>query len=77
MNLKKLRIRSGLMQKEIVSEMKINKNTYSQYESGKRQIRVTQIPILAMILNSSIEDVVFAEIETLNERGGKWQNKRF
>ena len=69
--------RYGLMQKEIVSEMKINKNTYSQYESGKRQISVTQIPILAMILNSSIEDVVFAEIETLNERGGKWQNKKF
>ena len=69
MNIEILRKRNNLKQFYICECLKIKKNTFSQWESGKRQPSIEIIPKLAKILNCSIEELVLAIIET--KRGCK------
>jgi len=64
MNIKLLRENRKLSQKEVYLNLNLNQNTYSQYETGKRQPKIEQLPKLAEILDCSIEELVLALIET-------------
>lgn len=64
MDLKELRQLKNIKQVAISEELKIKNNTYSQYETGKREPSISVLPKLAEILNCSIEEVVFAIINS-------------
>ena len=64
MKIENLRKQNDLKQVYICECLKIKKNTFSQWESGKRQPSIEIIPKLAKILNCSIEELVLAIIET-------------
>lgn len=63
-NLNKMRKINKLTQKDISQKLYISQNTYSQYETGKREPSISVLPKLAEILNCSIEEVVFAIINS-------------
>ena len=62
--LKLVRINNAITQKEIICNLKIKQNTYSQWENGKRQPSIEMLPELAKALNCTIEQVVYALIQT-------------
>ena len=68
MSLKELRLEKEISQKEIFIKLKLKQNTYSQYETGKRTPSIEQLPKLAEVLNCSIEELVYAIIETKNKQ---------
>ncbi len=47
MRLKQLRARKGKTQAEIADILSVQQNTYSQYETGKRQIPLESLIVLA------------------------------
>ena len=67
MRLKDLRVNKDISQKEIFIKLNLKQNTYSQYETGKRQPSLEMLPKLAKILDCTIDDVVMALIETKNQ----------
>ena len=64
MNVKLLRQKVNLKQLNISSYIGIKQNTYCQWEKGTRQPPIEILPKLAKILNCSIEDLVYAIINT-------------
>ena len=64
MTLKTLRLNKSISQKEVFVNLGLKQNTYSQYETGKRQPAIDQIPKLAEALDCSVEELVNALIET-------------
>ena len=64
MSIKSLRQTRNLSQKEIYVNLQVYQKTYSQYETGKRQPKLEQLPKLAEVLGCSIEEIVLALIET-------------
>lgn len=70
MNIKELRLKQNVKQRNIISHLNISTGCISQWENGKRQPRIEQLPKLAESLNCSIEDVVIALINTQKEGVG-------
>lgn len=58
MSLAELRKSAGKKQYEVAAELKIKPNTYCQYESGKRILKVQLIEPLALVLNTTVDEVV-------------------
>lgn len=73
MTLKKLRESKKIKQKIIVEKLNLSVGCVCNWEKGKRQPQIEQIPKLAEVLNCTIEEVVLALIEAqkqnLHKRG--------
>ena len=64
MTLKSLRKIKKIKQKEFAKELNMNRVSIGYYEKGIRSPKIDQLPIMAKLLNCSIEELVFAIIET-------------
>lgn len=67
MNFKQLRKLNETKQKTVANALEVSRISIANYESGKRQPSIEQLPRIAEILNCSIEEVVLALIETKNQ----------
>jgi len=56
--LKELRIKMDLTQKQIADSLKIDRSTYSYYESGKTCPPLESLKRLAMIFSVSLDDLL-------------------
>lgn len=61
MKLKELREEYGISQKEIANYLNIKQNTYSQYETGKRQLPIDVLVKLAKFYNTTTDYIVGLE----------------
>lgn len=66
-NFKQLRKRQNVKQLNVKHCLLVSSACISQWESGKRQPSIEQLPKIAEVLNCSIEEVVLALIETKNQ----------
>ncbi len=57
-NLKILRLQNEFSQAYIAKELNIKQNTYSQYETGAREIPIEALKILAKLYDTSIDYLV-------------------
>ena len=64
MILKQLRIKHSVKQLDIVRQLKTSTGCVSQWENGKRMPKIEQLPQLAKVLNCSIEELVYALIDS-------------
>ncbi len=67
-SLQKTRKRLELTQQEIAKKLFLSQRTISSWEKGTRTPPVEQLPKLAQVLNCSIEELVYAIIETKNQK---------
>lgn len=51
LKIRKARERQGLSQEELAAEMGIGQRGISELENGKRRLAVTEVPLLAMVLD--------------------------
>ncbi len=61
MKLKELREENGVSQQEIAKYLNIKQNTYSQYETGKRQLPVEILIKIAEFYNTSTDYILGLE----------------
>lgn len=67
-NLQSLRLQQNVKQITITNILNLSKGCISQWEKGKRTPAIQQLPKLAQVLNCSIEELVYAIIETKNQK---------
>ncbi len=58
MRIKELREQEGLKQAELAALLNVRQNTYSQYETGKREISIDILISLAKIFNVSADYIL-------------------
>ncbi len=58
MRLKDLREDADLSQNDISTVLSIKQNTYSQYETGQRQISIDSLIRLALFYNTSVDYIL-------------------
>jgi transcriptional regulator with XRE-family HTH domain len=61
MKLKELRDENNISQKEIADFLKVKQNTYSQYETGKRQLSIDTLIKLAKFYKVSTDYILGLE----------------
>lgn len=61
MKLKELREEKGITQKEIASYLNIKQNTYSQYETGNRELPIEALIKLAKYYNTTTDYILGLE----------------
>ena len=61
MKLKELREEYGVSQKDIANYLNIKQNTYSQYETGKRQLPVDMLIKLARFYKTTTDYILELE----------------
>lgn len=66
-NFKQLRKRQNVKQLDVKNCLIVSSACISQWESGKRQPKIEQLPRIAEVLNCTIEQVVLSLIETKNQ----------
>ena len=60
-NLKALRIKAGMTQKELADELRVSLSTYSNWEAlkkGRRTPTIEMLTKIADVLNVSLDDIV-------------------
>lgn len=62
MRLKELREENGVSQKQIAEYLNIKQNTYSQYETGKRQLPIEILIKLARYYNVTTDYILGIEL---------------
>ncbi|MBR1625233.1 MAG: helix-turn-helix transcriptional regulator [Clostridia bacterium] len=62
MRLKELREENGVSQKQIAEYLSIKQNTYSQYETGKRQLPIELLIKLARFYNVTTDYILEIEM---------------
>ena len=65
MRLRDLREDKDLTQKELAEYLHIRQNTYSQYETGQRQIPIDLLVQLARFYNTSVDYLLSLTDETI------------
>ena len=60
-NLKAIRVKRGLTQKEVAENIGVAKSTYSLYESGNREPNVQMIKKIATALSISADELLGVE----------------
>ena len=58
LKIQKIRKELGLLQKQIASELNLDKSSYSKIESGGRDVKVKELQILSALFNMKIDDIV-------------------
>ena len=61
MKLKELREENGVSQKEIAQYLNIKQNTYSQYETGKRQLPIETLIKIAEYYKTTTDYILGLE----------------
>lgn len=61
MKLRELREERSLSQKEIAAHLNIKQNTYSQYETGKRQLPIDVLTKLAKFYETTTDYILGLE----------------
>lgn len=74
MKLSNFRKETKLTQSDLAKKLFLDQTTISKYEKGKISPPIEQLPKLAQVLNCSIEELVYAIIETKNQREKYLQN---
>lgn len=62
--LKELRVQSGLTVKKIADTLKIAPSSYYNYEHGTREMRISQVLILAELFEVSEREVIEAQLNS-------------
>ncbi len=62
-NLKLLRLQNELSQDYVAKKLNVKQNTYSQYETGAREIPINALIILANLYDTSIDYLVGITID--------------
>ena len=66
-NIKKIREQKGLLQKEIATELGLDKSSYSKLEKDLREVKVSELQKLSGLFNMSIDQIVNFEGDTPKE----------
>lgn len=61
-NLRLKRIQNGFTQSQMADLIKVKRLTYSRYESGSREPRISKLPEIAIALSCTIDDLFCDEI---------------
>lgn len=64
MRLKDLRNKQHLTQNEIAISLGVSQNTISQWETGERLPRADKLPLLAKILDCTVDDLLATQSHT-------------
>ena len=70
MTISQIRTNNQLKQLNIATSLNVKVNTVCQWEKGCRSPKIEQLPKLAEVLNCSIEELVFALINTKELKNG-------
>ena len=62
--LKELRVQSGLTVKKIADTLKIAPSSYYNYEHGTREMRISQVLVLAELFEVSEREVIEAQLNS-------------
>ena len=68
MTLKELRQQSKKTAAEVAEVLGVARSTYSNYEQGTRIINITQVLPLSQLYDVSAEEVIHAQLESVNIR---------
>lgn len=66
-NIKKIREQQDLKQKEIYTELHLDKSSYSKLEKGLREVKVSELQKLSSLFQMSIDQIVNFEGDTPKE----------
>jgi transcriptional regulator with XRE-family HTH domain len=66
-NIKKIREKKGLLQKQVASELGIGHTNYNKMENGNREPSVSELQKLAKLFNMSIDEIINDEGELPND----------
>lgn len=69
--LTKIRKQNNYTQKQLAEKIFISQRAISAYENGERQPQIEILPKMANALNCSIEELVFAILETQKQTATK------
>ena len=64
MTLKTLRENSNLSKKKVADALQVTTQAISNYESGIRQINIRQVLILAILYDSTAEEIISAQLNS-------------
>ena len=67
MNLKELRIKKGMTQKQIGDILNLSSQAIGNYENGKRDLSIRLIPEYAAALDVPWAQVLFSALQSLEE----------
>lgn len=57
-NIKTIREKQNLMQKEVALHIGVDKSTYSKIEKGLREVTVTELTKMAKLFNLSVDQII-------------------
>ena len=60
-NIKRIREQKGLLQKEVATELGLDKSSYSKLEKDMREVKVSELQKLSSLFNMTIDQIVSFE----------------
>lgn len=66
-NIKRIREQKGLLQKQIATELGLDKSSYSKLEKGLREVKVTELQRLSGLFDMTVDQVINYEGTTPEE----------
>ena len=57
-NIKAIREKQGLMQKEVALHINVDKSTYSKIEKGLREVTVVELNKMTTLFNLSVDEII-------------------
>lgn len=66
MTLRELRLQAGKSAVEAAKELRVTTQSVYRYEDGTRRLKIEHIPMLAMLYDVEIYEIVSAAILTVN-----------
>ena len=81
-NIKEIREKKGLLQKELAAELGLDKSSYSKLEKGLREVKVSELQKLSKRFDMTIDQIVNYEGDipsevSLNDKSVAEQNRLF
>jgi transcriptional regulator with XRE-family HTH domain len=64
-NIKELRKRRGLLQKQVAEAIGVHPSNYNKIEKGERQLTIEMLVKLSKLFSCSVEEILFLEEKTL------------
>lgn len=71
MTLKAARVNAGLTQKEFADRIGVGELTVSEWERGKRRVKIYYLPFISQALGISCDDIIFPQVITKSNGRGK------
>ncbi|KAB1065891.1 helix-turn-helix domain-containing protein [Salibacter halophilus] len=81
-NIKEIREKKGLLQKELAAELGLDKSSYSKLEKGLREVKVSELQKLSKRFDMTIDQIVNYEGDipsevSLEDKSAAEQNRLF